>query len=235
MDGNNISSDNYKAYERAFDALNTELFDSILPSVVLTLRAGRNTHGYAWAKRFKLHDAEMVQLDVEYSGNHVNDEMEEDDDTVTLDGTVYDEIAINPATASRSPRDVLGTLLHEMVHVWQFNFGKPSRNGYHNAEWANKMLTVGLKPFNVKNPDSMTGQGCSHAIEIDGAADILFARLLADFGPDLVVELPTATTKKAVKNSKVKFTCPECGCNAWGKDTLRVRCDECDRLMESEG
>lgn len=210
-----LTSRNYKAYERAFDKLNAELFGGELPSVVLTLRAGKGTNGYAWAKRFKLHDSTPVS------------------ETATVEA--FDEIAINPATASRPARDVLGTLLHEMCHIWQFNFGKPSRNGYHNREWANKMLEVGLKPFNVKDPESMVGQGVSHTIEAGGRADELFAEIVDDFGKDLVIELPfDEKAKKKPKNSKVKFTCPSCGCNAWGKDTLHLTCGDCDMPMLSD-
>ena len=148
---------------------------------------------------------------------------------------VYDEIAINPATVNRPPRDVLGTLLHEMCHIWQFNFGKTSRNGYHNAQWANKMLEVGLRPINAKNPDRMTGQACTHAIEVEGVADRIFATIVDEFGADLVIELPCAkTAKKKPKNSKVKFTCPECGANAWGKDSLHITCADCDQPMLSD-
>jgi hypothetical protein len=214
-----ISSSNYKAYERAFDTLNVELFDGKLPAVVLTLRAGRNTNGYAWAKRFRLHD-DSVPVDIANTTE------------TPKPANLFDEIAINPATVSRPPRDVLGTLLHEMCHIWQINFGKPSRGGYHNTQWASKMIEVGLRPFSVKNPTQSVGQACSHTIEGDGIADRLFARIEASFGADLVVELPILDgAKKKTKNSKVKFTCPNCGANAWGKDSLHIKCADCDTLM----
>lgn len=45
---------------------------------------------------------------------------------------------------ARTDRDILSTLLHEMVHHWQYRFGTPGRRGYHNIEFAAKMLEVGL-------------------------------------------------------------------------------------------
>ena len=33
-----------------------------------------------------------------------------------------------------------------MTHHWQQCFGSPSRNGYHNMQWARKMVEVGLMP-----------------------------------------------------------------------------------------
>ena len=51
-----------------------------------------------------------------------------------------DEIALNPATFhDRTAEEILSTLVHEMVHLWQHHFGTPSRASYHNREWAAKM------------------------------------------------------------------------------------------------
>jgi hypothetical protein len=34
--------------------------------------------------------------------------------------------------------------------------------------------------------------------------------------------------------SKLKYTCPACAANAWGKPGLLLRCGECDEAMVSE-
>lgn len=38
------------------------------------------------------------------------------------------------------------------------------------------------------------------------------------------------------KKSKVKYTCPECSTNVWGKPDLKIKCyeAECDSVMETE-
>lgn len=41
-------------------------------------------------------------------------------------------------------------------------------------------------------------------------------------------EKDTAAKKKA---SKTKFTCPECGANAWAKPDANVGCWDCQELM----
>ena len=51
-----------------------------------------------------------------------------------------------------------------MAHLWQQEFGKPSRNGYHNAEWAAEMNRIGLKPVSAGSPDKETGQRVGHEI-----------------------------------------------------------------------
>lgn len=214
----NLSSANYRAYEDAYNVLNAKLFDSKLPPVVLTLRAKKGTNGYAWANRFTANGTD-------------SDETRNDP---AIEHGAFDEIAINPAHAGRDPKDVLGTLLHEMVHVWQFHFGKIPRSGYHDAQWANKMIEVGLRPFNVKDPTKMTGQACSHTIEPLGAADCVFDEIVEAFGVNLVVELPTfGKTKKPANKNKVKFTCLSCGCNAWGKESLKLICADCNETMRN--
>jgi ribosomal protein S27E len=42
--------------------------------------------------------------------------------------------------------------------------------------------------------------------------------------PDLVI----ARTRSG---ERVKFTCPGCEANAWGRSSLNLRCDDCDRPM----
>lgn len=38
-------------------------------------------------------------------------------------------------------------------------------------------------------------------------------------------------TAPAKKVSKLKYTCPKCKANVWGKPGLRLRCDVCDQLF----
>lgn len=61
------------------------------------------------------------------------------------------EIAINKLylseSATHDPRDrwqVLGTLLHELLHAWQEVHGKPGKRNYHNVEFRRKAATLGL-------------------------------------------------------------------------------------------
>jgi hypothetical protein len=47
---------------------------------------------------------------------------------------------------------------------------------------------------------------------------------------------PQGTEKGKAKprGSKLKYTCPTCAANAWGKPGLLLRCGECDETMVSE-
>jgi hypothetical protein len=55
--------------------------------------------------------------------------------------------------------------VHEMVHVWQHAFGKPSAGGYHNKQWAAKMKAVGLQPSSTGYVGGKeTGQRVTHYV-----------------------------------------------------------------------
>ena len=116
---------------------------------------------------------------------------------------ITDEIALNPSHfKSRTDEQSLSTLAHEMAHLWQHHFGKPSRAGYHNKEWAAKMHEIGLHPSDTGQPGGKeTGQSCSHYIVEGGRYARVFAELAAQ--PDftaLYVELwDDADARKARK------------------------------------
>lgn len=96
----------YAELQQAFEHFNQALFDGALPDCLITLQRERRTHGYFSSARF-----------VHHSGRRT------------------DEIAMNPGYfAIRSIRETLSTLVHEMVHAWQFHHGKPGRRGYHNRK-----------------------------------------------------------------------------------------------------
>ena len=55
------------------------------------------------------------------------------------------EIAINRRYLElREPWQVLGTLLHELVHAWQEVHGKPGKGNYHNRQFRDKARSLGL-------------------------------------------------------------------------------------------
>jgi len=55
------------------------------------------------------------------------------------------EIAINTLYVRRRPLwEILGTLLHELLHAWQQAHGKPGKRNHHNAEFREKAEELGL-------------------------------------------------------------------------------------------
>jgi predicted SprT family Zn-dependent metalloprotease len=110
------TKDQWKAYEQAFDYFNVALFGGKLPRCILNFSRKARSHGFFAAERWVRDDAKTH------------------------------EISLNPDTLHLPLVEAMQTLVHEMVHLWQHQFGAPSRCGYHNAEWADKMESIGLMP-----------------------------------------------------------------------------------------
>lgn len=118
------TSELYDSLQKAFDHFNSDLFNDVLPTVIFTVQRKKGVMGYFAPDRW---------------GN--------------LGGKKCHEIAINPSYIANSRLiEVMQTLVHEMVHCWQFCFGNPGRDYYHNKEWAYKMIEIGLMPSTTGEP-----------------------------------------------------------------------------------
>jgi predicted SprT family Zn-dependent metalloprotease len=199
----------YSELQTAYDHYNQALFQGQLPTYLITLHRGRHgVLGYFSHNRF-------VRLS---------------------DGrTATDEIAMNPTHfAGRGITAILSTLAHEMVHLWQAHYGKPSRKAYHNKQWAQKLKAIGLHPSDTGEAGGKeTGQKMAHYIIPSGAFERATAALM-DSGfalswADAAIFDAAAKLKKS--GNRVKYTCPGCGANAWGKDRLHLICADCDQAM----
>jgi hypothetical protein len=214
----------YTDLNAAYDLLNVRLFGGELPTCLITMQRKRSCYGYFHARRFVRVEGEAVTTEL------------------------TDEIALNPSYFHAGSTELLSTLLHEMVHLWQHHFGKPSRTGYHNREWAAKMRMVGLIPSSTGKPGGKeTGQKVADYVDPDGP----FARLLPELlGQGLGVAWIERGAAEAMAaeggdgdgeevsepapadpKKKRKYTCPSCEANAWGKPTLRLICADCMQPM----
>lgn len=194
------------SFQQAYDYFNEKLFGGSLPDCLITLQRKRGARGYFCAAIFIARGGDQKT----------------------------DEIAMNPEHFNRHDADVLSTLVHEMVHLWQQHFGKPSRNAYHNREWGKKMESVGLIPSDTGMPGGkQTGQKVSHYIVEDGPY-IKHANALLESGFTLRWQSDRHGGKLAssAKKSKIKYTCEECGQNAWAKPGAQLACGLCMEAME---
>lgn len=194
----------YINLQEAYTHYNKTLFDGMLPPVLVTFQRQRKSYGYYWPDKL------------------INRET----------GGYMAEIALAINTfAERKDEEIFSTLVHEMVHHWQQVYGTPSRNGYHNKEWANKMKLVGLYPSETGLPDGAeTGQKVSHYIMEEGAFKKHSKGLAASIDWN---SAPDDLAKKK-KQNKVKYACSTCEACAWGKPELNLTCGDCDESMEAE-
>ena len=211
-----MSSPTQKHYgdlQQAYALFNEKLFGGRLPECLITMQRRSHTYGYFAGERFGATDG----------SGHV------------------DEIALNPAHfKDRSTEEVLSTLVHEMVHLWQHHFGQHrSQRAYHNKEWAAKMEAVGLVPSATGEPGGKkTGQHVSHYIEEGGAFAVACAGLVKQgfvvpYADEWEEGSAAKTKRKKKAASKTKYTCPSCSLNVWGKPEIKVVCGACMAMMEA--
>lgn len=142
------------------------------------------------------------------------------------------EISLNPDVLGRPVIETMGTLVHEMVHQWQQEFGTPPRRCYHDREWAAKMEDVGLIPSSTGQPGGRkSGQRMTHYIDPSGRFQQAFDAMPAEFLIPWRSQAASAASKSP-RNSKTKYTCGRCGAALWGKDSLQVLCLDCDVPFE---
>jgi len=199
----------YSGLQMAYDHFNEVLFGGTLVDVFITYQRHAHSRGHFSPDRFSGRTASL--------GRH--------------------ELALNPDHfVGRSDAEIASTLVHEMVHIWQQQHGKPGSRGYHNKEWAAKMKEVGLWPSNTGGVGGKeTGQQMSHYVMTDGRFSIAFG-VLAATGWKLDLEsAPRPGPEGGGRKSKTKFTCPNCGQNAWGKPDLAVTCAPCRMEMRAGG
>lgn len=219
----------YFELQQAYDHFNKELFQNKLPDCILLLdNKNKRTYGYYCYEQF------------------VNDL-----------GESCDAIALNPQHfATRKIIEVMQTIVHEMTHLWQYHLGdKNSRQTYHNAEWGNKMESIGLMPSSTGQPGgkktgqfmsdypiegSLFLQSCERFITPEYKISWQDRFSVADSKLSLTTTILGLTTDEQTtkpKNNKSlrkKYTCTNCKTNIWGKPSLSIICGSCEVSFEEK-
>ena len=217
----------YTGIETVYGFFNDRFFGGELPDLLITYQRKAGSCGYYSPGRFERRDGL---------------------------GRVP-ELALNPAVfRHQSDMEILQTLGHEMVHHWQFCCGTPSRTGYHNAEWARKMESIGLMPSDSGQPGGRkVGQKMADYVLPGGLFEQVCQNLLASGfrfnfqsieGPSPAgmgagegeaegeEEGGQPKPQKPKTKSKIKYACP-CGQNVWGKPGLVILCGKCGEAFAS--
>lgn len=113
----------------------------------------------------------------------------------------------------------LGTLLHELLHAWQDEHGRPSDWNYHNLEFRNKAESLGLL---------ITARGVT-----DYAQQSPFFNLLAKHDIELP-QIEVATPRIAVARGRSKLKKWSCKCTnvRVAVPNFRAKCLNCGQLFE---
>lgn len=137
-------------FSDAYEFFNKELFNDSLPQCLIIITRKKRVMGHFSPNRW-----------------------------VTENGDVH-ELAINTTYLNNRPIiEAFQTIVHEMVHCQQHIYGKPSRSGYHNKEWADMMIAVGLMPSSTgKEGGAITGQNMNDYPIDGGRFQVACAKLI---------------------------------------------------------
>lgn len=141
------------------------------------------------------------------------------------DGTATYEIGIYAEHLDRPIRDIVGTLLHEMVHVYCAENGvqDTSRGGsWHNDKFRTHASLHGLS---VEKSD---GHGWNVTKLLD-SYDNYFSQF-TDVYHDIKLNRdynPVAPVKAKKKSSSIKYVCPHCGAIVRATKELHILCGDC--------
>lgn len=202
-------------YQAAYDHFNRTLFGGSLAPCLLVFRDGRARPGFVTLGHFAPHRWTRGERD---------------------DSPRCHEISLNPEALRRPVAETMGTLVHEMAHQWQQDHGKPPSGGYHDRQWAAKMIDVGLVPSNTGQPGGkQTGRQMTHYVQAGGPFERALAAMPAAVALPWVSGVPLTLgggspekEKRAKQQRKVAYECPGCEAKVWGKPDLNVICGECD-------
>lgn len=197
---------------KLFDMLNAEYFESALSRPTITIQSTPKAYGH-----FSLRE----------------------DTWISKKGCTH-EINIGAGTLARPIEEVAATLLHEMVHYFNYVQGIQdcSRGGkYHNRRFKEAAEAHGLL---VRHSDkygwNITAPGDSllDFILENGLTDILINRnessgfQIAGTGTHSGTPLGTATPKKS---STRKYICPCCGMSVRATREVNIACMDCSEKM----
>lgn len=194
--------------ENLFETFNCKYFENQLSKPVITVSPDTTIGAYGWCTSWKAwketgHDTEG-----------------------------YYEINICAEHLSRAYEDVAGTMLHEMVHLYNLEQGvkDTSRSGtYHNKRFKEAAENHGLIVTNDPK------YGWCRTTLTDEAKEVVtnFMKEIGKETFDLYRESPVKTTKTN-KSSSRKYVCPCCGIIVRATKQVKILCYDCDVLLEEE-
>lgn len=196
---------------KVFDLLNEEFFENTLSRPTITIQSTPKAYGH-----FTLSDNTWVS---KLGGTH--------------------EINIGAGTLARPIEEVAATLLHEMVHYYNYVNGIQdcSRGGtYHNKRFKAAAEAHGL---NVEHHDkygwviTTPGEALLDFVLETGLTDILINRNeFVGFRPTGTgVHSGNGSVTPRKPSSTRKYICPCCGMSVRATRAVRIACMDCEQRM----
>jgi len=207
-----------KSFKDITEYLNAHLFDGQLPPVFITLtRNNKVTGGYFASDQWTNNDTSEQVAEIGINSN------------LLADG---------------DPLTFYNVLLHELIHLEQYETKTNGRKGYHNQAFADRCDAMGFD-IKVSDKDAVEGQKTGQAVATylrpGGKAELIIANCPYDLDysnsqaltiddagqPQAIPEQEPKQEEPKKSGVRVKYTCPKCGTRLWGKSGLDIICSPC--------
>lgn len=196
---------------KMFDLLNEEFFENTLSRPTITIQSTPKAYGH-----FSLRE----------------------DTWISKLGSTH-EINIGAGTLARPIEEVAATLLHEMVHYYNYQNGIQdcSRgNTYHNRRFREAAEARGLIVGHSERygwSHTSPGEALLDFVLVNGLTDILINR--NEFSGFQITgtgtHSGTGCTPPRKPSSTRKYICPCCGMSVRATRTVRIACLDCEAQM----
>ena len=199
--------DSLKKLENYFDSLNQIVFKGKLERPVITISPDQTSGAYGWCSANKI-------------WNHGDE------------GEGYFEINLCAEYLNRPINDVISTLLHEMVHLFNLTITKvqdTSRNGYyHNTKFKQAAIDHGL------DCEKTEKYGWSKTTLQDWVLNAMNNQTDEGFSLHRNIFANPAVGKTSKKSSSRKYVCPMCGAIVRATKEVHIICGDCNCEFELE-
>lgn len=196
---------------KIFDLLNAEFFENTLSRPTITIQSTPKAYGHFTTR---------------------------EDTWVSTIGSTH-EINLGAGTLARPIENVVATLLHEMVHYYNYEQGVQdcSRGGtYHNKHFKKEAEARGLTVTKSEKYGYAHTEPADRLLDFvldNGLTDILITRneQLGFFVPPTGTNRGTNAGAAPKKSSTRKYVCPCCGTGIRATKEVRILCMDCGEQM----
>lgn len=198
--------------ESLFSKFNERFYDGELQKPIITVSPDGRGRSYGWCTAWRAWSD---------SGKNIDASEMSLQERIKMENEGFYEINICAEYLSRSLNDVAETLLHEMVHLYNLQFGisDTSRSGtYHNKNYKKSAEEHGL----IAEKDKKYGwtrtklsDSTKEYVESLGISQFMLCRRF---------QSETNLKKQSVR----KYVCPICECKVRATKTVRIICANCN-------
>lgn len=184
--------------EELFDFFNEKLYEGKLEKPIISIQSDPKGSSYGWCTTYKAWE--------------------------TTDGESYYEINMTAEHMTRSFEEIVGTLIHEMAHLYNLMNEIKDCNAaqYHNKKYKEAAEAHGLIV------EKMGRYGYA-STKINDEVKEMIKDL--DYTFDIARKTLTRKSGAGKKRVSYKYMCPCCGSKVYAASPINVRCIDCDEDM----